>query len=93
MKLRIHAIYQLEIDFVMAKNTAIHSVANTINKFHIQYELHFIYEPNYYYDKQDEIDTIFDEYHVALLNDLYHTAFIEEWKQNLYAATYEFFFN
>ena len=43
VKLRIHAIDQLETDFIMAKNTAISSVVNTINKFHIQSNLHFIY--------------------------------------------------
>ena len=50
MKLRIHAIYQLEIDFVMAKNTAIHSVANTIKKLHIQSYFHLIYQQDFYKD-------------------------------------------
>ena len=43
VKLRIHAIDQLETDFIMAKNTSISSVVNTINKFQIQSNLHFIY--------------------------------------------------
>ena len=46
LKLRIHAIDQLETDFVMAKNTEISSVENTINKLHIQSDLHLIYKKN-----------------------------------------------
>ena len=59
MKLRIRVIGQLETDFAMAKNTAISSVAKTINKLYIQSNLHFIYKQNFYYDKQYEIDTLF----------------------------------
>ena len=44
-----------------------------------------------YYDKQDEIDNLFYEYHVPLLNNLDPRAFIEEWKQNIDAAPYENF--
>ena len=60
VKLMIHAINQLETDYVMAKNTAISSVANIIKKFHIQPNFHLIYKTNYQ-DKQDEIDELFDE--------------------------------
>ena len=56
---------------------------------HIQSDFHFIYKNNFYHDKQDEIDTIFDEYHIPLLNYLDHPALIEEWKQNLDSAAYE----
>ena len=48
VKLIIYAIDQIEIDFVDTKNTAISSVANTMNKFHIQSDLHFIYKKNLY---------------------------------------------
>ena len=58
VKLRVHEICQLETYFVMAINTAISSVANTINKFHIQSDFHFIYKKNLYYDKQDENDNL-----------------------------------
>ena len=44
VKLIIHAIEQLETYFVMYKNIEIYSVAKTIEKFHIQYDLHFIYK-------------------------------------------------
>ena len=44
VKLIINAIEQLEPGFVMAKNRAIYSVANTKNKLHIQYDLHLIYK-------------------------------------------------
>ena len=49
----IHVIKQLETYFVMSKNTAIFSVANTINKLHIQSDLYFIFKQKFYYDKQD----------------------------------------
>ena len=41
VKLRIHVIDKQKTYFVMACIIAIYSVANTINKFHIQYYLHF----------------------------------------------------
>ena len=44
VKLRIHEIDKLETDFIMAKKTAISSVANTIKKLHIQSDLHLIYK-------------------------------------------------
>ena len=50
VKLKIHAIDQLETDFVMAKNTAISSVANTINKLHIQSDFYLIYQQDFYKD-------------------------------------------
>ena len=80
MKLIIHAIDQLEKYFVMAKNTAISSVANTIKKLHIQYNLHLTYKKNFYNDKQKEIDELFDKYHMPLINNLDHPALIEEQK-------------
>ena len=73
----------------MSKNTSISSASNAINKFHIQSDLRLIYKQNFYYDKQDEIDTLFGEYHVPLLNHLNNTALIMEWKQNIGAAAHE----
>ena len=60
VKLIIHVIEQLETDFVVAKKTSISTVANIINKFHVQSDLHLIYKKNFYHNKQDEIDTLFD---------------------------------
>ena len=91
-KLRIHAIENLETDFVIKENTEIYSVANTIKKFHIQSDLNFIYKQFFNYDKQYEMDTLSDECHVTLLNDLDHSTLIEEWKRNIDDATY-FFLN
>ena len=59
-KLRIHAIEQVETYFCMAKNKAISSVENTIKKLPIHFGMYFINQQNLYYDKQDEIDTLFD---------------------------------
>ena len=88
MKLRIHAIDQLEKTF-MAKNTAMSSVANSIKKLYIQIDLHLIYKQSFYRDKQDEMNELLDEYHLPLLKDIDHTASIEEWKRNIDAADYE----
>ena len=52
VKLRINAIDKLETDFVMEKITAISSVANTINKLHIQSNFHFIGKQSFYHDKE-----------------------------------------
>ena len=76
-KLRIHAIDQLETDLVMKKNTAIFSVANTIKKLHIMSNLQSINRQNFYQHKQDEMDEIFDEYHITILKIIYHPALIE----------------
>ena len=51
-KLRIYVIDQLETDYVMAKNTAISSVTNTI-KLHIQTNMHFLYQQDFYKDRQN----------------------------------------
>ena len=75
--------------FFYDKNIAIYSVANTINKCHLQSDLHLIYKQNFYHDKIDEINTIFYEYHIPLLNNLDHPALIEEWKRNLDTAAYK----
>ena len=52
VKLIIHAIDKLETDFVMAKNTVISSVANTVKKLHTQYDLYLIYKQYFYNNKQ-----------------------------------------
>ena len=55
VKLRINPIDQMDTDFLMAKNKAISSVANTTKKLHIQKNMHLIYKQEYYKDKQEEI--------------------------------------
>ena len=80
VKLTIHAIDQLETYFVVAKITAISSVSNTIKKLHIHSDLNSIYKQNFYNYKQKEIDELYDKYHIPLINDLDHPAYIEECK-------------
>ena len=48
-----------------------------MKKFHIHYDLYIIYKQNFYHDMQDEIDTIFGEYHVPLLEDFDHPVLIK----------------
>ena len=55
VKLRINVIYQLDTYFVMAKNKAIYSVANTIKQLHINKNIHLIYKQEFYNDKQRKI--------------------------------------
>ena len=85
----IHAIEKLETYFVIAKNEAISSVANTVQKLHIQSDLHLIYKQNFYHDKQNEIYNLFIEYHVPLFDDLDHPSLIKEWGGNIDAAAYK----
>ena len=61
VKLRINAIEKPKTDYILAKNIEIYSVANTINKFQIHSDFQMIYKQNFYYDKQDGIDTLLDE--------------------------------
>ena len=72
----------------MACYTAISSVASTIEKFHIMSNFHYVYQQNFYHDKQEITDEIFDEYHIPLLKNIDRLALITEWKQNLDAAAY-----
>ena len=44
VKLIIHEIDKLKTDILMAKNTETYSVENTINKLHIQSDLHCMYK-------------------------------------------------
>ena len=53
LKLIIIVIDKLDKTFVMAKNKAIYSVANTINKLYIQKYMHLIYKQDLYKDKQE----------------------------------------
>ena len=81
-------IDQLETDFVMAKNTAIFSVANTI-KMHIQKNIHFIYKQDFYKDYYKEIYELFTKCLVPVTDNLDHPELIEEWKQNLDAVDHD----
>ena len=60
---------------------------------HIQSNLYLIYKQNFYHEKKIEIDTIFDDYHITLLNDLDHPALLKERKLNIDAAAYGFLTN
>ena len=72
----MQSIYK-KTDYVMACYTEIFSVANNIKKFHILYNLHYVYQKNFYHDKQKEIDKFFDEYHIPLLENIDHAALIQ----------------
>ena len=43
------------------------SVANTIDKLYIKSNLNPGYKHNFYYDKQEKIDDIFDQYHLTFI--------------------------
>ena len=51
VKLRINMIDQLDTDYVMVKNKAISSVANTIKQLHIQKNMHMTYKKDLYKNK------------------------------------------
>ena len=49
----------------MAGYTEISSVANTIKKLHILYNLHSFYQQNINNDRQKEMDELYDDYHIT----------------------------
>ena len=55
MKLIINLIDQLKTDYVMVKNEAISSVANTIKQLNIKKDMHMTYRQNLYNTKEKEI--------------------------------------
>ena len=61
----------------MACCTSIYSVANTIETFHILSNLRYVYQENFYNDKQSEIDELFDEYHIFLLKNIDNPVLIQ----------------
>ena len=77
MKQRIHAINIQKTYFVMAYYTENLSIANTIQKFHIQSNFHTGYKHNFYHGKQEKFDELFDQYHIPLLKDMYHPELVQ----------------
>ena len=51
--------------------------------------MHSLYNQEFYKDKKKEIDKILIENLVPRMDNLDHPGFIEEHKQNIYAAAYE----
>ena len=78
MKQIFHAIHKQK-RLCVACYTAITSLANTLDKFYIQSNLHTGYKHNFYDDKQEKIDKLFDQCHIPLLKHIYHPALIQEW--------------
>ena len=89
VKLIINPIDQLKIYDVMVKNEAISTVANTIKQLNIQKNMHMTYKKDLYKTKENEIDDLFLEYLVLIMEDIEHPALIEEWIQNIDSAAYE----
>ena len=77
VKLIINLIDQMDADFFMAKNKAISSLSNKINKLHIQKNMHLIYKQDYYKDKQEEIYDLFIEYLFPIMDDIDHSVLID----------------
>ena len=76
-KPRIHVIDKQKTDYVMACYTVAYSVANTLNKFHIESNFYTFYKQNFYNDKRDKFDEIFDQYYLPLLKNIDHPALIQ----------------
>ena len=77
MKLKINLTDQLDKDYVMVKNKAISAVSKTINQLHIQKDMHMIYKLDFYKNEEKEIDNLFIEYIVPVMDDLDHPELIE----------------
>ena len=68
---------QLETDYVMIKTEAIYDVANSIKQLHIQKDVHVIYKQGLYKTKQKEIDDLFLEQIVPVMEDIEHPELIK----------------
>ena len=75
--------------YVMTCTTAIPSVANTLNKLLLQYDLHPSYNQTEYIGEEKIIHNIFITYVETLLNYINHPALVQEWKLNIDAPSYE----
>ena len=61
----------------MACYTAISFLENTIKKLYIWSNLHTGYKHNFYHDKQDTFDELFDQCHLSLLKYIGRPALIQ----------------
>ena len=73
----------------MVKDEAIYAVENTIKQFHIHKNIHMIYKQDLYKIKQKEIDDLFLEYLLPVIEDIKHPALVKKWIQIFDAAAYE----
>ena len=76
VRLRININNQLDTYFVMSKNKSISAVANTLKQLHTQKYMHMIYKQDLYEEKQKEMDNLFLEYLVPVMDDLDHPVLI-----------------
>ena len=76
VKLRIYVIDQLETYFSWQKNSNF-LCSKHHQKLYIQTNMHLLYQKYFYKDKQKEIDELFIEYLVLIMDNLDHPALIE----------------
>ena len=48
-----------------------------------------LFTKNFYHDKGDKFDELFDQYYIPLLKYIDNPEFLKEWKKNIDAADYE----
>ena len=77
MKLRNNPIDKPATDYDMIKNKAISAVANTIKQLHIQKNMYMKYKHDFYENKVKEIDDLFLEYLVPVMEYIEHPELIE----------------
>ena len=68
---------QLKTDYVMLKNNALSTVANTIKQFHIHKNMHMTYKQYFYKTEESEIDDLFLEQLGPVMKGLENPALIE----------------
>ena len=61
---------------------AITALANNIKQLHIQKNMHMIYKQVFYNNKEKEMDNLFLEYLVPVMEDFEHPTLIEELKKS-----------
>ena len=89
VELRIYVIDKLETYFIMTKKHSNFLCSKHHLKIHIKKNMHLIYKQEFYKDKRKEIDELFIEYLIPIMDGLDHPELIEGWKQHINDAAYE----
>ena len=91
-KQTIHAMDMHYSYCVMTCTIKITFTSNTLKKLLLQYNLHSSYNRTKYNGEEEIIHNIFSTHVETLLNYVNHPAFLQEWKLNIDAPAYDFFY-
>ena len=88
VKYRVDAEVAVYSDLVMLCYTTIPSTSNTLKKLLFNSNYHSSYTTQELNTKKEQMSIIFNTYATPQIKEINHTAFLQEWKLNIYAAEY-----